>query len=147
MIKKINSICNSYTISHNILCILLSIRRYGRLIFSTTRDVYCSAGRPPKLTERSKAASSRPSSLTGGCNKYGLKDDWNECGLGDGWNGYGSKCCSNDEASKGGSDEDAPEGHSCNDGGMWAVRSSLHWWPELESGVSLGLPTLSAELM
>lgn len=95
------------------------MRRCGRLIFSTTRDVYRSAGRPLKLTERSKTASSGPGSFTAGCNKYGLKDDWNECGLEDGWNGHGSKRCSNEEASKGGPDEDAPEGHSCNDSGMW----------------------------
>jgi len=68
-----------------------------------------------------------------------LKDDWNEYGLEDGWNGYGSKRCSNEEASKGGSGEGAPEGHLYNDGGMWAVGSSLRWWLELESGVSLGL--------
>ena len=147
MIKK-HSILYAPRIRFDIIfCILLGISRYGGLIFFTTRDVYCSTGRPPKLTERLKAASSRPSSLTGGCNKYRLKDDWNEYGLEDGWNGYGSKRCSNEEVSKGGAGEGAPEGHLYNDGGMWAVGSSLRWWLELESGVSLGLPRLSAELM
>lgn len=133
MIKK-HSISYTPRIQFDIIfCILLGISRCGGLIFSTTRDVYCSAERPPKLTERLKAASSGPSSLTGGCNKYKLKDDWNEYDLEDGWNGYGSKRCSNEEASKSGSGEGAQAGHLYNDSGMWAVGSSLRWWLELES--------------
>lgn len=147
MVKKHSISCAPRIRFDIIFCILLGISRYGGLIFSTTRDVYCSAGRSLKPTERLKAASSGPSSLTGGCNKYRLKDDWNEYGLEDGWNGYGSKRCSNEEASKGGSGEGAPEGHLYNNNGVWAVGSSLRWWLELESGVSLGLLRLSAELM